>query len=259
MWPTAVLASALVRPATVLTAICSSRRWLGTSCKEDSLGMSLDSGAARTSSKRDAEVTLPTIDPEPTMVVECVSCRPSCWLLGRARPSSVEGGRGAGKGLNPLSSGAGGSGGGGTTVKGGGTGECAEAVAATILCRSPRAIDSRPQAPSVRPGDMFTHLWAHLSAAAGPVRVQRESTSERDMGQHLGRGLRHARHSELGQATALARSRQHPRVQDRVRRVSRTRRRAFFWRNTITITNYLGNKIGAWKSGNSKTNKSRQG
>jgi hypothetical protein len=41
------------------------------------------------------------------------------------------------------------------------------------------------------------------------------------------------------------RSRQHPRVQDRVRRVSRTRRRAFFWRNTITITNYLGNKIGA--------------
>jgi len=44
------------------------------------------------------------------------------------------------------------------------------------------------------------------------------------------------------------RSRQHPRV----RRVSRSRRRAFFWRYTITITNYLGNKIGAWKSGNSR-------
>jgi hypothetical protein len=76
------------------------------------------------------------------MVVECASCRPSCWLLGRARPSSVEGGRGGGSGLNPLSSGAGGSGGGGTTIKGGGTGECAEAVTATIPCRSPRAIDS---------------------------------------------------------------------------------------------------------------------
>ena len=103
---------------------------------------------ARTSSKRDAEMTLPTIDPEPTMVVECASRRPSCWLHGRARPSSVEGGRGAGRGLNPRSSGAGGSGGGGTTVKGGGTGECAEAVTATIPCRSPRAIDRRPQAPS---------------------------------------------------------------------------------------------------------------
>ena len=31
---TAVLASALVRSATVLTAVCSSRRWLGTSCME---------------------------------------------------------------------------------------------------------------------------------------------------------------------------------------------------------------------------------
>jgi hypothetical protein len=29
MRPTAVLASALVRSATVLTAVCSSRRWLG--------------------------------------------------------------------------------------------------------------------------------------------------------------------------------------------------------------------------------------
>jgi hypothetical protein len=127
MRPTAVLASALVRSATVLTAVCSSRRWLGT---------------------RDGEVTLSTIDPEPTMVVECASCRPSCWLLGRARPSSVEGGRGAGRGLNPPSLGAGGSGGGGTTVKGGGTGECAEAVTATIPCRSPRAIDRRPRARS---------------------------------------------------------------------------------------------------------------
>jgi hypothetical protein len=127
MRPTAVLASALVRSATVLTAVCSSRRWLGT---------------------RDAEVTLSTIDPEPAMLVECASCRPSCWLLGRARPSSVEGGRGAGKGLNPLSSGAGGSGGGGTTVKGGGTGECAEAVTATIPCKSLRAIDRRPRARS---------------------------------------------------------------------------------------------------------------
>ena len=154
MRATAVLASALVRPATVLTAVCSSRRWLGT---------------------RDAEATLPTIDPEPTIVVECASCRPSCWLLGRARPSSVEGGRGAGRGLNPPSSGAGGSGGGGDTVKGGGTGECAEAVTATIQCSSPRAIDRRPQ--------------------AGPVRVPRESNSEREMGQHLGRGVRHARHS----------------------------------------------------------------
>ena len=127
MRPTAVLASALVRSATVLTAVCSSRRWLGT---------------------RDAEATLPTIDPEPTIDVECTSCRPSCWLPWRARPSSVEGGRRAGKGLNLLSSGAGGSGGGGTTVKGGGTGEWAEAVTATIQCRSPRAIDRRPQAPS---------------------------------------------------------------------------------------------------------------
>jgi hypothetical protein len=93
-------------------------------------------------------VTLPTIDPEPTMVVECASCRPSCWLLGRARPSSVEGGRGAGKGLNTRSSGAGGSGGGGTMVKGGGTGECAEVITATIPCKSPRAID--------RSRDMFT-------------------------------------------------------------------------------------------------------
>ena len=60
----------------------------------------------------------------------------------------------------------------------------------------------------------------------------RESTSEREMGQHLGRGL---------QSDKRPRSRQHPRV----RRVSRSRRRAFFWRYTITITNYLGNKIGA--------------
>ena len=43
MWPTAVLASALVRPALVLTAVCSSRRWLGTSCTEYSPGMSLAS------------------------------------------------------------------------------------------------------------------------------------------------------------------------------------------------------------------------
>ncbi len=49
MRPTAVLASALVRPALVLTAVCSARRWL---------------------------------DPEPTMVVECASCRPFCRLLG---------------------------------------------------------------------------------------------------------------------------------------------------------------------------------
>ncbi len=103
---------------------------------------------ARTPLNRDAEVTLPTIDPEPTMVVECASCRPSCWLLGRARPSSVEGGRGGGRGRNPRSSGAGGSGGGGTTVKSGGTGECADAVTATIPCRSPRAIDRRSQARS---------------------------------------------------------------------------------------------------------------
>ena len=110
---------------------------------------------ARTLSKRDAEVTLPAIDPEPTIVVECASCRTSCWLPRRARPSSVEGGRGAGRGLNPPSSGAGGSGGGGTTVKGGGTGEWAEAVTATIQCRSPRAIDRRPQAPSA--GGEFIH------------------------------------------------------------------------------------------------------
>ena len=81
------------------------------------------------------------------MVVECASCRPSCWLPRRARPSSVEGGRGAGKGLNPPSSGAG-SGGGGIMVEGGGTGECTEAVTETILCSSPRAIDRRPQEPS---------------------------------------------------------------------------------------------------------------
>jgi hypothetical protein len=55
MRPMAVLASALVRPAAVLTAVCSSRRWLGT---------------------MDGEATLSTIDPEPTMVVECASCRP---------------------------------------------------------------------------------------------------------------------------------------------------------------------------------------
>jgi hypothetical protein len=123
------------------------------------------------------------------MVVECASCRPSCWLLGRARSSSVEGGRGGGRGLNPLSSGTGGSGGGGTTVKGGGTGECAEAVTATIPCRSPRAID--------RSRDKFTTKTEaqYRSEAAGPVRVQRESTSERETGQHLGRGVRHARHS----------------------------------------------------------------
>ena len=121
---TAVLASALVRSATVLTAVCSSRRWLGT---------------------RDAEATLPTIDPEPTMDMDCASCRPSCWLFGRARPSSIEGGRGASRGLNPTSSGAGGRDGGGITVKDAGTSECAEAVTATIPCRSPRAIDRRQQ------------------------------------------------------------------------------------------------------------------
>ena len=125
MRPTAVLASALVRLALVLTEVCSSRRWwLGT---------------------RDAEATLPTIDPEPTMVAECASWRPCCWLLGRARPSSIEGGRG--KGPNPPSSGVGGSGGGGMTAEGGGTGECADAVTATIPCSSPRAIDRRPQVP----------------------------------------------------------------------------------------------------------------
>ena len=135
---------------------------------------------ARTPLNRDAEVTLPTIDPEPTMVVECASCRPSCWLPRRARPSSVEGGRGAGKGLNLLSSGAGGSGGGGTTVKGGGTGECAEAVTATIPCRSPRAIDRK----HLRPGDEFTTQQRppRSARAAGPVRVPRESNSEREMG-----------------------------------------------------------------------------
>ena len=41
MRPTAVLASALVRSATVLTAVCSSRRWLGTSCTEYCPGVSL--------------------------------------------------------------------------------------------------------------------------------------------------------------------------------------------------------------------------
>ena len=126
-------------------------------------------------------MTLPTIDPEPTTVVECASCRPSCWLPRRARPSSVEGGRGAGKGLNPLSSsGAGGSGGGGTTVKGGGTGECAEAATATIPCSSPRAIDRK----HLRPGDEFTTQQRppRSARAAGPVRVPRESNSEREMG-----------------------------------------------------------------------------
>ena len=127
--------------------------------------MSLASGAARTSSNRDAEATLPTIDPELTMVLECASCRPSCWLPRRARPSSVEGGRGAGKGLNPPS-GAGGSGGGGTTVEGDGTGECAEAVTATIPCSSPRAIDRRPQAPSLRPrGYVHTTVAPPLRSA----------------------------------------------------------------------------------------------
>ena len=59
-----MLASALVRPALVLpSAVCSARRWL---------------------------------DPEPTMVVECASCRPFCWLL--VNPSSVEGGDGQGDG-----------------------------------------------------------------------------------------------------------------------------------------------------------------
>ena len=43
MRSTPVLASALVRPALVLTAVCSSRRWLGTSCTEYSPGMSLAS------------------------------------------------------------------------------------------------------------------------------------------------------------------------------------------------------------------------
>ncbi|KOO28800.1 hypothetical protein Ctob_009098, partial [Chrysochromulina tobinii] len=36
-----VLASALVRPALLLTVVCSSRRWLGTCCTENSLGTSL--------------------------------------------------------------------------------------------------------------------------------------------------------------------------------------------------------------------------
>jgi len=46
----------------------------------------------------------------------------------------------------------------------------------------------------VRPADKFTTKTEapHRAAEAGPVRVQRESTSEREMGQHLGRGLRHA-------------------------------------------------------------------
>jgi hypothetical protein len=43
MRSTPVLASALVRPALVLTEVCSSRRWLGTSCTEYSPGMSLAS------------------------------------------------------------------------------------------------------------------------------------------------------------------------------------------------------------------------
>ena len=34
MRPTPVLASALSRPALVLTEVCSSRRWLGASCTE---------------------------------------------------------------------------------------------------------------------------------------------------------------------------------------------------------------------------------
>jgi hypothetical protein len=41
MRPMAVLASALVRPVVVLTAVCSSRRWLGTCCTEYSPGTSL--------------------------------------------------------------------------------------------------------------------------------------------------------------------------------------------------------------------------
>jgi hypothetical protein len=44
--------------------------------------------------------------------------------------------------------GVGGSSGDGTSVKSGGTGECAEAVTATIPCKSPRAIDRRSQARS---------------------------------------------------------------------------------------------------------------
>ena len=40
----------------------------------------------------------------------------------------------------------------------------------------------------VRPADKFTTEAPRRSAAAGPVRVRRESTSEREMGQHLGRG-----------------------------------------------------------------------
>jgi hypothetical protein len=159
------MASALVRPALVLTAVCSARRWL---------------------------------DPEPTMVVECASCRPSCWLLGRARPSSVDG---AGRGLNPPSSGAGGSGGGGITVKGGGKGECAEAVTATIPCRSPRAIDRRPQAPSAGRISSQPKQRPHRSAAAGPVWEQRESTFEREMGQHLGRGVLGVRRAHLRERT----------------------------------------------------------
>jgi len=42
----------------------------------------------------------------------------------------------------------------------------------------------------VRPTDKFTTEAPHRSEAAGPVRVRRESTSEREMGQHLGRGVR---------------------------------------------------------------------
>ena len=156
MRPTAVLASALVRPATVVTAAVPGGY----------------GGGEGDGGKRGGA---------PTIVVECASCRPSCWLPRRARPSSVEGGRGAGKGLNPLSSsGAGGSGGGGTTVKGGGTGECAEAATATIPCRSPRAIDRK----HLRPGDEFTTQQRppRSARAAGPVRVPRESNSEREMG-----------------------------------------------------------------------------
>ena len=39
MWPTSGLSSALSRPALVLTAACSSRRWLGTSCRGMSLAL----------------------------------------------------------------------------------------------------------------------------------------------------------------------------------------------------------------------------
>jgi hypothetical protein len=32
------------------------------------------------------------------MIVECASCRPFCWLLVKANPSSVEGGDGEAEG-----------------------------------------------------------------------------------------------------------------------------------------------------------------